>query len=198
PQVPFNALPPSVFSIRLDRRPFAFTTCARFSPSRTASPAESYPLYSSFDRPSSRIGAACRFPVKPTIPHIVLSLPLFNLLYFPFYAKRLWELPESSLTLCLISLFADYIDHFINILLASIMVRCFHHDTHHRFSTGFAHQNTTSIAQCLRNLRHGFLHSRIILCSLLIGHTNILQHLRIDLQRCRQLAHRLLLSQHDF
>lgn len=31
-----------------------------------------YPLYSSFDRPSSRIGAACRFPVKPTISHISL------------------------------------------------------------------------------------------------------------------------------
>ena len=127
PQVPFSALPLSVFSIRLDRRPFAFTTCARSSPSRTASPAESYPLYSSLDRPSSRIGAACRFPVKPTIPHIGLSLPLFNLLYFPFYAKRLRELPESSLTLCLISLFADYIDHFVNIFLADAVVRCFDH-----------------------------------------------------------------------
>src|SRR5699024_9220227 len=90
PQVPFSALPLSVFSIRLDRRPFAFTTCASASPSRTANPAESYPLYSSLDRPSSRIGAACRFPVKPTIPHIGFSLPLFNsLLYFHFYAKRL-------------------------------------------------------------------------------------------------------------
>lgn len=40
------------------------------SPSRTASPAESYPLYSNFDSPSRRIGAACLFPVNPTIPHI--------------------------------------------------------------------------------------------------------------------------------
>lgn len=40
------------------RRPFALTTCARCSPSRTARPAESYPLYSSLDSPSNRIGAA--------------------------------------------------------------------------------------------------------------------------------------------
>lgn len=45
PQVPRRALPSSVFSARFPRRPFAFTTSASLSPSRTAIPAESYPLY---------------------------------------------------------------------------------------------------------------------------------------------------------
>ena len=58
PQVPFKDFPESVFSIKLLSRPLDFTTSASFSPSRTASPAESYPLYSSLASPSSRIGAA--------------------------------------------------------------------------------------------------------------------------------------------
>ena len=65
PKVPFNAFPPSVFSTKFERRPFAFTTWASASPSRTARPPESYPLYSRFDSPSNRIGAACylhKFP----------------------------------------------------------------------------------------------------------------------------------------
>ena len=77
PQVPRRALPSSVFSARFPRRPFAFTTSASLSPSRTAIPAESYPLYSSFDSPLKRIGAACCTPVKPTIPHINFVLPHF-------------------------------------------------------------------------------------------------------------------------
>ena len=58
--------------------------------------------------------------------------------------------------------------------------------------------HTASITQCLSNSTYRFLHRRIILCCLLVRHTDILQHLRIDLQRCCQLTHRLLLGQHDF
>ena len=85
------------------------------------------------------------------------------------------------MTLRLISLFANHVDHFINILLACIVVRCFHHNTNHRLSAGLTHQNTAGIAQSLSNFRHCFLHCRIILSSLLISYTDILQHLRIDI-----------------
>ena len=72
PQLPITAVPLSVFSARAFKRPFAFTTSVSFSPSRTAIPAESYPRYSNFDKPSNKIGAACCTPVNPTIPHIIL------------------------------------------------------------------------------------------------------------------------------
>lgn len=65
------ALPSSVLSERFLSFPVAFTTSAKLLPSRTAIPAESYPLYSSFDRPSNKIGAACCLLVNPTIPHII-------------------------------------------------------------------------------------------------------------------------------
>lgn len=65
-------------------------------------------IFKFWQGPSSRIDAACRFPVKPTITHIDLSLPLFtSLVYytFPLTKNDFGELPESSLTLSLISLF---------------------------------------------------------------------------------------------
>src|SRR5688572_31826255 len=43
------------------------------SPCRTATPAESYPRYSSFARPAIRIGTASWLPTYPTIPHIGLA-----------------------------------------------------------------------------------------------------------------------------
>ena len=42
------------------------------------------------------------------------------------------------------------------------------------------------------------LHRCVVLCGLFIGHTNVLQHLRVDLQRLSQLAHGQFLCQHDF
>ncbi len=53
----------------------AFITSTRFSPSRTAIPAESSLLYSSLDNSSNNTGAACFAPVKPTIPQIYLRPP---------------------------------------------------------------------------------------------------------------------------
>ena len=70
PHVPANALPSFVFAAKAFKRPFAFTTLTFFSSFLTANPDESYPLYSSFSKPSKRIGAACCLPVNPTIPHI--------------------------------------------------------------------------------------------------------------------------------
>ena len=68
----------------------------------------------------------------------------------------------------------------------------------HVLSAGLTDEDAPGVAQCFRNLRHGFLHGRVILCSLLISHADILQYLRIDFQRCCQLTHWLFLSQHDF
>src|SRR5918994_7313070 len=48
----------------------AFRTTWTSPPSSTATPAESYPRYSSRRSPSSRIGSACWFPAYPTIPHM--------------------------------------------------------------------------------------------------------------------------------
>ena len=74
---PRTLFPLSVFSARIFKRPFAFTIAilSVFS-LRTAIPAESYPLYSSFESPSKRIGAAGCSPMNPTIPHIVPHPPL--------------------------------------------------------------------------------------------------------------------------
>ena len=40
------------------------------SPIFIATPAESYPLYSNLESPSTRTSVACLFPKYPTIPHI--------------------------------------------------------------------------------------------------------------------------------
>lgn len=66
------------------------------------------------------------------------------------------------------------------ILLAGVVVRSFHHHTHNRLSTRLAHQNTASVTQCLGYGLDRFLHCFVILCGLLIGHTDIFQNLRID------------------
>ena len=68
----------------------------------------------------------------------------------------------KSARLNLISLFANHIDYFVHILLAGIMVRCFHHHTYDRLSTGSTRQNTTSIAKCFCHSAHGFLHSWVM------------------------------------
>lgn len=68
--------------------PFAFTTRVSDSPSRTGSPAELYPLYSSLDRPSNRIGATCRFPVNPTIPHIGFAPPIIHFSMILFHLHK--------------------------------------------------------------------------------------------------------------
>jgi hypothetical protein len=48
----------------------AVRTTSMVRPSCTASPAESYPRYSSLRRPSTRMGVAARGPTYPTIPHM--------------------------------------------------------------------------------------------------------------------------------
>src|SRR5512139_3156540 len=56
-------------SISWDNLPASFRTSS-WSPLMTASPAESYPRYSSLFRPLRMIGVASRGPIYPTIPHI--------------------------------------------------------------------------------------------------------------------------------
>src|SRR5690242_20444807 len=65
--------PPLNRAGRLDPRPATrvLALCTRSPPDRfaTASPAESYPRYSSWASPSSRMGTQSRLPTCATIPH---------------------------------------------------------------------------------------------------------------------------------
>ena len=70
-------IPPSIgFSFNIPSRfanlPLCFSAFILLS-SKTATPAESYPLYSNFDNPSTNISVAFFCPTYPTIPHILFS-----------------------------------------------------------------------------------------------------------------------------
>ena len=64
-------------SSRTRTLPARFRTTRR-SPSRVATPALSYPRYSSRRRPATRIGLASCVPMYPTIPHIGTFLSRFR------------------------------------------------------------------------------------------------------------------------
>ena len=66
-----------------------------------------------------------------------------------------------------------------HILLAGVVVRGFHHYAHQRLRTGLTDKDTTGIAQCFCHRPDCCPNGFIVLCSLLVGHTDILQHLRI-------------------
>ena len=82
PEQPGRVSPPLVMFSRTFSLPMAFFVRS-FSPSKIAIPAESYPLYSSFDSPSKMMEAACSFPIYPTIPHIYFDSFLFQFCYIP-------------------------------------------------------------------------------------------------------------------
>ena len=71
------------------------------------------------------------------------------------------------------------------------------HDADQRLGAGLTDQDAACVAQSLAYGLDGGLHIGVILRGLLVGDLDVLQHLRIDLQRCGQLTHRLLLGQHD-
>ena len=50
--------------------------CSSLRSSRCATPAESYPRYSSRRRPSTTTSSAACGPAYPTIPHMAASLPV--------------------------------------------------------------------------------------------------------------------------
>lgn len=85
-----------------------------------------------------------------------------------------------------------------HILLAGVVVGSLHHHTHDRFRARFTDKDTASVTQCLGYGLDCCLHCFVILCGLLVGHTNISQNLRVDFQRLRQLAHGQFLGQHNF
>ena len=64
---------------------------------------------------------------------------------------------SAKLALDGVTLALDDLHDLRDILLAGIMVRCFHHHAHDRLSAGLTHQNTTSITQCLGQLAHDHL-----------------------------------------
>ena len=55
------------------KRPIFFCTLITLFSPTTAIPAESYPRYSNFSKPSSIKSAAFSNPIYPTIPHMVYS-----------------------------------------------------------------------------------------------------------------------------
>ena len=85
-----------------------------------------------------------------------------------------------------------------DVLLAGIVIRCFHHHANDRLGTGFADENAAGIAQRLRHDLNCRLHRGIVLRRLLVGDPDVFQHLRVDGQRFCQFAQGLLLGQHDF
>src|SRR5574337_1368314 len=76
PTSPEKSRPHSTFSNSLIFPTLRWTTIR--SCWRIARPAESYPRYSSRFNPSRRTGTTFLCPTYPTIPHIVLLLPVFG------------------------------------------------------------------------------------------------------------------------
>ena len=75
---------------------------------------------------------------------------------------------NSPFYLQTISSITNHIDNFGNIFLTSIMIRGFHHHTHHRLRAGFTNQNTASIPQCFSHILYRCLHSLVVLCCLAV------------------------------
>ena len=97
-----------------------------------------------------------------------------------------------------VSLILDNFHDLRHILLAGIVVGSLHHHTHDRLRARLTDKDTASVTQCLGYGLDCCLHYFVILCSFLVGHTNILQHLRVDFQGLSQLAHGQFLCQHNF
>ena len=72
-----------ILSAKLDNLPLNFLT-SKWSLLNTATPAESYPLYSNFDNPFIKNDVAFPLPKYPTIPHILNSSFLISQIKNPF------------------------------------------------------------------------------------------------------------------
>ena len=104
----------------------------------------------------------------------------------------------TALHLNNVALGLDDLHDLRNILLAGIVVGSLHHHTDKRLGAGLTDKDTAGVTQCLSYSPDCLLHRRVVLRSLLIGHTDIFQHLRVNLQGLSQLAHGNLLGQHYF
>ena len=91
----------------------------------------------------------------------------------------------------------DDVHDLLDVLFAGLVLGSLDHDADQRLGAGLTDQDAACVAQSLAYGLDGGLHIGVILRGLLVGDLDVLQHLRIDLQRCGQLAHRLLLGQHD-
>ena len=60
-----------------------------------------------------------------------------------------------------VALGPDDIHHFIHILLAGLLLRCFHHDAEDRLRAGFPDENAASVAQLFGYLLDFGLHVRV-------------------------------------
>ena len=96
-----------------------------------------------------------------------------------------------------VALGLDDVHDLLDVLFAGFVLGSLDHDADQRLGAGLTDQDAACVAQSLAYGLDGGLHIGVILRSLLVGDLDVLQHLRIDLQRCGQLAHRLLLGQHD-
>ena len=96
-----------------------------------------------------------------------------------------------------VALGLDDVHDLLDVLFAGLVLGSLDHDADQRLGAGLTDQDAARVAQSLAYGLDGGLHIGVILRGLLVGDLDVLQHLRIDLQRCGQLAHRLLLGQHD-
>ena len=94
-------------------------------------------------------------------------------------------------------LLLDLPDDLVHVLLADLVAGGLDHHADDRLGAALAHQDAAVVAQRLGHLLHGGLHVRVVLRVRLALHAHVLQNLRVELHRGRQLAHRLLLRQHD-
>ena len=96
-----------------------------------------------------------------------------------------------------VTLALDGLHDLRDIFLAGVVVGSLHHHADKGLGAGLTNQNTSGIAQRFSHSLDGLLHCRVVLCGLFIGDADILQNLRIDLQRLSQLAHGQFFGQHD-
>ena len=115
--------------------------------------------------------------VKATAGFAVCRL-ILKLLLFYSCLDFTQNLGETRLNL--ISLFANHVVHFVNILLAGVVIRCFHHHTHQRIDAGFPNKDASGVPQHLCHSLDDSLHLRVILGGFFIAHSDIFQHLRIE------------------
>ena len=86
--------------------------------------------------------------------------------------------------------FGSYdINYFIHIFLAQLVAARLHHDADHGLCAGFTYQDSSFLAEFIGHFLNGRLDIGIILRIRFALHADILQYLRIEFHRCRQLAH---------
>ena len=91
----------------------------------------------------------------------------------------------------------DDFDHRIHILFADLLGVGLDHDPYHGFRAALPHQDPSAVTQGLTDLLNSLLNIGIVLGVGLALYPDILEHLGIEDYGGCQLAHGLLLGEHD-